>query len=229
MLSRDTTTTVTITGVNFTVQQGSVLLAMPGENDITTVTISSWTPSQIICKIRISASKELGKWDLVVFKGFDNTKIVKADAIAITEEMSLTAITPTSGQVDDDDVDFTLTGESFDEDTIDSVYLYNPDYDNITADDVDVASSTKITGTFDLDGADEDTYDVCIEDIYGNVFCDLSFEITTNEVGSIDVSSNPSGAQIYIDGMLNGTTPDTIDDVIVGSHRITLRKSGYQE
>ena len=109
------------------------------------------------------------------------------------------------------------------------LHLDNKAYDNITADDVDAVSATKVTGTFDLTDADDDTYDVCVKDSLGTVECGLSFDITTNEVGSIDISSNPSGASIYIDGTLKGTTPDTVDDLLVGSHKIVLKKSGDQD
>lgn len=221
------TVTYTITGVNFTTTAGEVYLEKSGESDIGS-TIVDWSPTTIRAKIRITSSKETGNWYLVVRQGVANGLEAKK-IFSVVKEVELTSITPKFAEVDNDSVKFTLLGENFDEDTIEDVYLYNDDYDNISADDFDVASSTKITGTFDLSDTDEDEYEVCIEDTYGNVFCDLSFEITTNAVGSVDVSSNPSGASVYVDGILKGTTPVTIDDIIEGSHRIILKKSGYQE
>ena len=223
------TVTYTVTGVNFTTVSGEVTLMKSGENNIS-ATITSWSSNTIVCKMKITSSKEPGTWDLVVVKSYDGTEIVKSDALTITGPITLTSITPASGQVDDDNVDFTLVGTNFDqdEDQAEEVFLYNGDYDNITA-DFDIDSSTKITGTFDLTDAEDDTYDVCVKDSFGTVLCDLAFEITTNEVGSIDIASSPSGATIYVDGIANGTTPATVDDVIAGSHKIILRKTGYED
>jgi hypothetical protein len=108
------------------------------------------------------------------------------------------------------------------------VYLYNDDYDNITADDVS-AASTKITGTFDLEDAAEDEYEICVVNSYGIVECDLDFDIAIVETGSIAVSSSPTGASIYVDGTAYGTTPDTVDDLVEGSHKLVLKKTGYEE
>jgi len=44
------------------------------------------------------------------------------------------------------------------------MYLYNSEYDNITA-YIDTSDSTEIVGTFDLTGADMDTYSICVEDL----------------------------------------------------------------
>jgi len=223
---RGETMTVTITGTNFTTTEGNVRFMMSGEDNIT-ATVSSWGSATIVCTVKITSSKETGDWDVVVIKGLDDTEIVDEDAYSITDAMELTSISPATGQPDDDSVDFTLAGSGLED--VENVYLYNADYANITADDVDAASSTKVTGTFDLSDADEDTYDVCVEDSYGFVECDLSFAIYTEEVGSIAVSSDPSGATIYVDGTQQGTTPGTIDDLVAGSHKLVLQKSGYEE
>ena len=46
--------------------------------------------------------------------------------------------------------------------------------------------------------------------------------------GSVSVSSTPSGASVYLDGSLKGTTPLTIARVSVGNHTLRLTKTGYQ-
>jgi hypothetical protein len=48
------------------------------------------------------------------------------------------------------------------------------------------------------------------------------------ETGSISISSSPSGAAIYLNGIYKGTTPKTISSVEVGSHTIKLEKYGYE-
>ncbi len=223
------TITVTITGMNFTTTQGSVWLERSGETDIEAQTPTSWTNGNtIVCKIKIPTSRETGKWNVVVQKGLDSSKIVYTEGFTVTESMTLSSISPTTARADDDDVDFTLTGTNLDD--VEEVFLFNSDYDdNITANNVDAESATKVKGTFDLTDAAEDTYDVCVEDSYGGTKCALSFKITTNKVGSIDIASSPSGASIFIDGIANGTTPTTVDDIIVGSHKVILRKTGYEE
>jgi hypothetical protein len=221
---RGDTRTFTITGNNFTTTKGSVRLEMSGETEID-ATISSWSDSKIVCKVKVTSSRETGYWDVVVVKGSDDTEIVKTEGFTITDEMILTSISPTSALAEDDNVDFTLSGTHLSD--VQDVYLYKKSYDNISASDLDVSSSTKITGTFDLSDADDATYYVCVEDSYGTTKCGLSFKIAPNEVGGITISSNPSGASIFIDGIANGTTPGTVDNLIAGSHKVVLTKSGY--
>uniref|UniRef100_UPI0037433C4C PEGA domain-containing protein n=1 Tax=Methanocalculus chunghsingensis TaxID=156457 RepID=UPI0037433C4C len=49
-------------------------------------------------------------------------------------------------------------------------------------------------------------------------------------MGTVDVrfTSNPTDANIYIDGTLRGRTPLTVSGITLGEHEIELRKSGYQ-
>ncbi|WP_211531758.1 PEGA domain-containing protein [Methanocalculus chunghsingensis] len=49
-------------------------------------------------------------------------------------------------------------------------------------------------------------------------------------IGTVDVrfTSNPTDANIYIDGTLRGRTPLTVSGITLGEHEIELRKSGYQ-
>jgi len=219
--------TVTITGTNFSSAEGDVWLELSGEDDLE-AKIVSWTDTTIVGKIRISTAEETGDWAVVVAQADGETEGKKTGAFTIVDKISLTSITPASGPANDDDVDFTLTGTGLGD--IEEVYLYNNDYDeNITAEDVDALSAVKVKGTFDLEDMDEDTYDVCVVDTYGTIECGLSFKITSGEVGSIEVSSSPSGATILIDGSARGTTPDIIEDILEGSHRVILQKSGYED
>lgn len=45
--------------------------------------------------------------------------------------------------------------------------------------------------------------------------------------GSLYISSNPSEAEIFIDGKSFGRTPKFIEDVLIGEHIVTLKKEGY--
>jgi cysteine-rich repeat protein len=60
----------------------------------------------------------------------------------------------------------------------------------------------------------------CIGD-GGMDYCNISM------MGSINAKTTPSGASLYIDGILNGVTPIIVKNVTKGSHGIRLFKSGY--
>jgi len=60
-----------------------------------------------------------------------------------------------------------------------------------------------------------------------NIYLIVSSEQPT--VGSISVTSTPSGANIYLDGSPEGATSKIISGVSVGSHTITITKSGYKD
>lgn len=46
---------------------------------------------------------------------------------------------------------------------------------------------------------------------------------------SLRVTSNPSGAKVYIDGVYKGTTPITIEELSSGYHRIKVSKEHFRE
>jgi hypothetical protein len=50
----------------------------------------------------------------------------------------------------------------------------------------------------------------------------------TNSTGSLQVSSRPSGAQVFVDDNLIGTTPFVVSDVATGSRRLRIELSGYK-
>ncbi|MBR5147371.1 MAG: SUMF1/EgtB/PvdO family nonheme iron enzyme [Bacteroidales bacterium] len=44
--------------------------------------------------------------------------------------------------------------------------------------------------------------------------------------GSLEISSNPSGADIYVDGKHCGKTPNYISEILIGKHELELTKQG---
>jgi hypothetical protein len=50
----------------------------------------------------------------------------------------------------------------------------------------------------------------------------------TNSIGSLHVVSRPSGAQVFVDDNLIGTTPMLLSNVAAGSKRLRLELSGYK-
>ena len=51
---------------------------------------------------------------------------------------------------------------------------------------------------------------------------------SSGDVGALSVESDPSNAEVYLDGRLVGVTPYTSDAVPVGPHFVALRKIGYE-
>jgi len=49
------------------------------------------------------------------------------------------------------------------------------------------------------------------------------------QVGSLSVSSNPTGASLYVDTIYQGVTNQVVGNLNVGTHTIILKKSGYQD
>lgn len=47
--------------------------------------------------------------------------------------------------------------------------------------------------------------------------------------GTVIIKSVPAGADLYLDGVLKGTTPLLIDALTPGPHNVLLQKSGYEE
>ncbi|HUU74510.1 MAG TPA: PEGA domain-containing protein [Methanoregulaceae archaeon] len=47
--------------------------------------------------------------------------------------------------------------------------------------------------------------------------------------GTISVSSSPSGAEVYLDNVFRGYSPQTIQDVASGSHVVLMKLGGYQD
>jgi serine/threonine-protein kinase len=52
--------------------------------------------------------------------------------------------------------------------------------------------------------------------------------VATNATGSLQVVSRPSGAQVFVDDNLIGTTPFVVSDVAPGSRRLRIELSGYK-
>ncbi|WP_292369516.1 PEGA domain-containing protein [Methanoregula sp. UBA64] len=228
---RGNSVTMTITGTGFDLPTSSsykyVRLMMDGEDNITAASISSKSTTKIVAVFsssRISSSITKGTWTVVVVN--DDGSESTYDGFTISDDMTLSSISPTYAKTNTDDASFTLTGTSLSDVT--EVYLYKSGYDNITTSDIS-AGSTTVTGTFDLTDASEETYKVCVMDSVGAVKCSSSvtFEVTTDEVGEIDISSSPSGATVYIDTASVGTTPYAATGLTVGSHIVKITKDGY--
>ena len=54
-------------------------------------------------------------------------------------------------------------------------------------------------------------------------------EVLEQLTGSIQISSNPPGASIYIDGVIKGNSPKTVPGVLPGSYTVRLVKEEYDD
>jgi hypothetical protein len=50
-----------------------------------------------------------------------------------------------------------------------------------------------------------------------------------SQTGSLSVTSNPKGADIYVDGRYQGSTPAVVSGLSPGSHTVRVQKVGYDE
>jgi len=97
------------------------------------------------------------------------------------------------------------------------VYTTGTPHQSVT---VEKSGYTSYTGAVTMPAADETT----------TVYATLNPIVTPTPVsyGSISVSSQPSGAEIYFNGDYRGLAPLVISDVWPGSYTIRAEKSGYQ-
>jgi|WetSurMetagenome_2_1015567.scaffolds.fasta_scaffold57890_2 hypothetical protein len=213
---------ITGTGFNVTSSLGKVRLMMDGESNVS-ATVSAYTATSLTCTFPISG-EAAGDWDVVVVNR-DLQEAVLSGGFTIKDAITLTSLSPTTAQTNSSGI-VTVAGTGLSD--IESMYLYNADYDNITA-DITSQTSSRIIGTFDLDNTNPDSYDLCVVDLLGTTECGLQFKIVTDRIGSIEIASTPSGAKIYLDSAYVGTTPDTIEDISPGYHKILISKTGYED
>ncbi|RME03236.1 MAG: PEGA domain-containing protein [Deltaproteobacteria bacterium] len=60
------------------------------------------------------------------------------------------------------------------------------------------------------------------------MFNDVQRKIRALPRGSLEISSTPAGAAVYLDGFLEGVTPLEIADLVIGRHYLRLEKEGYR-
>ena len=58
--------------------------------------------------------------------------------------------------------------------------------------------------------------------------CTAPTPLSAPEVGTVQVTSTPPGAGVYLDNEYKGTTPVTIKEVPAGTHTIEVRQDGYE-
>lgn len=67
--------------------------------------------------------------------------------------------------------------------------------------------------------------------VFALIFCIVISGCTSTQTpgkGTLQFSTSPEGAQIYLDTQYQGTTPSTLSGVSTGAHTLEFRYSGYQ-
>lgn len=218
---------VTITGSNFnlTPSQGTVVLMRSGKSNITaSISSPAAYTDRLTCRFTLT-DQTPGTWDVVVINQ-DGSSATSPTPFTIRSTMTLTSISPIFAKTNDDDVTVKVVGTGLSD--VSRLYLYKSGYTNLSA-NLGTIQSTYVTGTFDLTNKDEETYQVCVRDSTGTEKCGLSFEVTTDQLGTIDLTSSPSGASVYVDSTYKGTSPCIIPSLAVGSHTVKLILTGYSD
>ena len=108
-------------------------------------------------------------------------------------------------------------------------YAYVADsYNGLVVFDISNPASPKLVGSYDV-GGQAGGVEVSGNYAYVAVWGGGRGLFILGDLGSISTSSNPSGANVYLDGAYKGTTPYTITSVSAGSHTIKLAKYEYEE
>jgi hypothetical protein len=224
--SSGTTINVAITGSNFnlTPSLGSVVLRKSGQSNITaTIATPGSSTSSLACTFSLSGAA-VGAWDVVVTNQ-DGSSATSPTPFTVQSTMTLTSVTPATAQANTSSVGVTVAGTGLS--SVSSLYLFNSNYSNRSVTSLGTPTANSVTGTFDLTTVSPDTYQICVKDSTGAEKCGLSFVVTTDKVGTIDLSSTPAGASVYVDSTYKGVSPCIIPGLAVGSHTVKLTMDGY--
>ncbi len=55
----------------------------------------------------------------------------------------------------------------------------------------------------------------------------IKLSALTAKLGKLDVSYKPIGCEVFVDGAKVGTSPNIFSSILVGSHKVEIRKDGY--
>jgi len=199
----------TVTGTGFR-PGAAVKLTLTGQPDIVASGVTLTGDSTIACTFDLNG-KTTGTWDLAVTNPSDGTTSVRSTAFTLT---AAPIITNTNG---------TIIVSSTPQDAL--VYL---------------DGSVEGTGSVTLQEVSPGYHSVRVtKTMYNDYVTDVRVAAgSTNYVnavltpvsgtsGTIIASSNPAGANVYLDGMDKGISPVTITGVSSGSHTVSFTKTGY--
>ena len=79
------------------------------------------------------------------------------------------------------------------------------------------------------DGFQMFTQTVYASDPYTTTYIEVTLSHGPSLTGSLDLNSNPTNADIWLDNLYYGTTPQIIGGLSAGTHTLVLRKAGYYD
>ncbi len=208
----------------------TVKLTKAGQTNISATGVSV-TSAKITCNFDLNG-KTAGLWNIVVTNsdGQSTTKSERFEIRTPSAAITLSSITPNFGMNNDIVTITNLAGTGFLSGA--TIKLQKSGYNDIPSSVSSVVSSTKITGTFDLDGRTPGSYEVCVENGATDSVCGLVFTVYSSDApinGSIYVESNPSVASAFVSSDYKGKTPLTVYNLTPGTYTVLVQKSGYQD
>ncbi len=201
----------TVTGTGF--KTGAVVkLTLAGQPDIVASGVTLTGNTTITCTFDLTG-KATGTWDLAVTNPVDGTTSVRSTAFTITSPH----VTETSNGI--------IIVSSTPPDAL--VYLDGvwKGTGSVTLQDVSPGyHSVRVTKTMYND------YGTDVRVVAGSPSYVIAVLIPAPgplTSGTIIASSNPAGANVYLDGMDKGSSPATITNVSSGPHTVSFTKTGY--
>jgi hypothetical protein len=208
----------------------TVKLTKGGQTNISASGVSV-TSTKITCNLDLNG-KTAGLWNVVVTNS-DGQSTTKTEGFEIrtpSAAITLVSITPNYGMNNKIVTITNLAGTGFLSGA--TIKLKKTGYNDIPGSVNSVVSSSKITGTFDLDGRTPGSYEVCVENGATSIVCGLVFTVYSSDTpinGSIYIESNPSVASAYVSSDYKGKTPLYVYNVTPGTYTVLVQKSGYQD
>jgi len=207
--TNDQSISATVIGTGF--KPGAVVrLTLTGQPDIVASGVILTGNSTIACTFDLTG-KATGTWDLAVTNPVDGTTSVRSTAFTLTTPNQ----TNTNG---------TIIVSSTPQDAL--VYLDGllKGTGSVTLQDVSPGyHSVRVSKTMYND------YGTDVRVVAGSPSYVNAVLTPISGSGTIIASSNPAGANVYLDGMDKGISPVTIAGVSSGFHTISFTKTGYTD
>ena len=80
----------------------------------------------------------------------------------------------------------------------------------------------------------QDGFQMFAQSVYASdptmtTYVEVTLSHGSSQTGSLDLDSNPTNADIWLDNLYYGTTPQIIGGLSAGTHTLVLRKAGYYD
>lgn len=177
---------------------------------VTPLTLTGVSPGTHVVELDMSGYYD---WKSTITLGNGQSKTVTATLNPITSSTGwiLASSTPANAKV-----------------YVDSVYKgTTPASGSLTVSGVSVGSHTV---RFDLDGYQSYSTTVTVSaDSYSSVNAVLQQGSSPSGTATLQVSTTPSGADIYVDNVFKGYSPLTLTDISAGQHTVLAQMTGYQD